>query len=70
MLAGNIYGKFMLLIAIGTPLSQELVYRFEERREEIMNNEAMLNALFLDPRHLFKLTDNDRKITKKKLIGI
>lgn len=55
---------------VGTPLSQELVYNFEKRRNQILSSEAMINALFLDPRHLFELTADERLEAKKRLIGL
>jgi len=35
-----------------------------------MRHKAMLNAMFIDPRHLFNLTPAERKEVKKNLIAL
>lgn len=60
----------MFLLIIGTPFAQELLYSFQNRREKIMENIAMMNALFCDPRHMFILTSEERRIIKIRLIAL
>lgn len=55
---------------IGTPLSQEIVHNLEKRRKKLLESRAMLNAMFVDPRHLFELTENERTAVKKDLIAL
>lgn len=54
----------------GTPLSQEIIYNLEKRKEKLMNSQAMRNAMFLDPRHLFELTASECTQVKKDLVAI
>lgn len=60
----------LCFVVSGTPLSQEMVYNFEKRRNELLNGNAMLMAMFLDPRHLFELTATERSDIKQKLIAL
>lgn len=58
------------LYVTGTPFSQELIYRFQQRREKIMENYAMKNAMFCDPRHCFELTSEERSCAKQRLVAL
>jgi len=53
--------------AVGTPFSQELLYAFQMRIDTIMENQALLNAMYLDPRYNCLLSSSQKEKTVKSL---
>jgi len=54
----------------GTPLAQEIVYNLEKRCKKLLESKAMLNAMYVDPRHLFELTSEERTAVRKDLCAL
>lgn len=58
----------MYSVCTGTSFAQELIYAFSKRRDKIMENDAMKNALYCDPRYLFILTKEERRQARIRLM--
>lgn len=55
---------------VGTPFSQELVFNFQKRRDQIMENDTMLNVMFCDPCYIFQMTSEERKMARGRLSNL
>ena len=56
------FGESMMIVDVtGTPFSGALINNYLAHRGEMLNNEAMLSALYLDPRYNYTLTPYEKE---------
>jgi hypothetical protein len=46
------------------------MFSFQARRDKILENAAMQNALYCDPRYIFLLTIEERSLVRRRLIAL